>query len=99
MAGMLERNDLSGKPIVLPDGMANAEVVNCDDHLCQVSYTMAYGATEVRIQGSQKVPDVMREKAIKKVADSHPNHAIEIYVWGGIEKGWLDREEAKAAGL
>jgi len=100
MAAVLERNDSSGKPTVLPDGMAHSEVVKCDDFFCWATYTLAYGATEIRMQDGQVVPDVMREKAMKTVADSHSrNHSVEMYVWGGIEKGWLDREQAKAAGM
>ncbi len=99
MAAVLEKNDLSGKPTILPDGMANSEGVKCNDRFCQISYTMAYGTTEIRIQGGQKIPDVMRERAINVVASSHPVHSVEMYVWGGIEKGWLDREQAAAAGM
>jgi|SRR5271170_1426105 len=99
MAAVLEKNDVSGKPTILPDGMANSEVVKCSERFCQTSYTLAYGATEIRMQGGQMIPDAMREKAIKALAGSHPNHAIEMYVWGGIEEGWLDREQATAAGM
>jgi hypothetical protein len=41
MGAVLERNDSSGKPTVLPDGMANSEVVKCDDKFCHTSYTIA----------------------------------------------------------
>ena len=99
MAAVLERNNLSGKPTVLPDGMANSELVKCDSGACQISYTLAYGAVEIRMQDGVLVPDVMRRKAIQILADSHPSHPVEMYVWGGIEKGWLDREQARAAGL
>lgn len=99
MAAVLERNDSSGKPIVLPDKMEHSEVVKCEKEFCHTSYTMAYGATEIRIQDGQMVPKLMHEKAIKIVAGSHPNHAVEMYEWGGIDKGWLDRAQATAAGL
>ena len=96
MAAVLEKNDLSsGKPIRLPDGLTNQEVVNCYDHFCPVSYTIAYGIGENRIQGEQKVPHVMREKANKVIRDSHPVHSVEMYIWAGIEKGWLDKVTLK----
>ncbi len=99
MAAMLEKNNLSGKPTVLPDSMTNSEVLKCNSGLCQVSYTLAYGAGEHRIQEGHNVLDVMRHKANDLIADSHPVHDGEMYVWGGIHKGWLDREQARAAGL
>jgi len=99
MAAMLEKNDLSGKPIVPPDSLTNSKVLKCDSGLCQVSYTLVYGAGENRIQEGHNVLDVMRHKANDLIADSHPLHDVETYVWGGIHKGWLDREQARAAGL
>lgn len=96
LVAVLKKIDLSrGKPISLPDGLTNQEVVNCYDHFCRVSYTMAYGIGENRIQGGQKVPDVMREKANKVIGNSHPVHSVEMYIWGGIEKGWLDKVTLK----
>jgi hypothetical protein len=99
MGAILEKNNPSGKPTVLPDGMASSEVLKCDAGLCQVSYTLAYGATEHRIQEGRNVVDVMREKATALISNIHPLHAVETYVWGGIHKGWLDREQATAAGM
>jgi len=95
MAAILEKNNSSGKPTLLPD-LLNSEVLKCS---CGVSYTFAYGATENRIQEGRNVVDVMREKANSVIADGHPMHDVEIYVWGGIHNGWLDREQAKVAGL
>jgi hypothetical protein len=97
MAAVLERNDPSGKPTVLPEGMEHSEVVKCE--YCHTSFTLAYGAAEIRMQAGRLVPELMREKAIETVAGSHPIHEVEMYVWGGIEKGWLDREQATAAGM
>ena len=92
MVAVLKKIDLSrGKTISLPDGLTNQEVVNCYDHLCPVSYTIAYGIGENRIQGGQKLPHVMREEANKVIGKSHPVHSVEMYIWGGIEKGWLDK--------
>jgi hypothetical protein len=51
------------------------------------------------MQDGQMVPDVMRRKAIEIIESGHPDHSIEMYVWGGIYKGWLDREQATAAGM
>jgi hypothetical protein len=45
------------------------------------------------------VLDVMRRKANDLIAASHPTHFITVYIWGGTENGWLDRNQAKAAGL
>jgi hypothetical protein len=99
MAAMLEKNNLSGKPTVLPDSLTNSEVLKCDSRSCQVSYTLAYGAGEHRIEEGHNVIDVMRHKANVLIANSHPMHDVETYVWGSIHKGWLDREQARAAGL
>jgi len=99
MAAMLEKNNLSGKPTVLPDSLTNSEVLNCDSHLCHVSYTLAYGAGEHRTQEGRNVIDVMRQKANNLIADSHPVHDVETYVWGGIHEGWLDRDQTKVGGL
>lgn len=97
MAAVLEKNRVDGKPIVLPDRMEHSEPIQCSG--CSVSYTLAYGATEHRIQDGKNVVEVMRRTAQELVSTIHPTHEIEMYVWGGIFKGWLDREQAKAAGL
>jgi hypothetical protein len=55
MAAVLEKNDLSGKPIVPPDSLTNSKVLKCDSGLCQVSYTLAYDAGENRIQEGHNV--------------------------------------------
>lgn len=99
MAAILEKNNLSGKPTVLPDSLTNSEVLKCESGLCQVSYTLAYGAGEHRMQEGHNVIDVMRQKANNLIAASHPKHEVDTHVWGGIHKGWLDRERARAAGL
>jgi hypothetical protein len=39
-------------------------------------------------------------KANDLIADSHPTHFATIYMYGGgIKNGWLDKKQAKAAGL
>lgn len=98
MAAMLERNGPDGKPsVVLPSSLTNREVVKCSD--CSVSYTLAYGAAENRVQEGQNVPTVMRRRANELIAESHPSHLTATFVWGGIKNGWLDKEQATAAGL
>jgi hypothetical protein len=72
-------------------------VLKCADHFCQVSYILAYGVAENRIEEGQGVLDLMRRKANDLIADSHPTHFVTTYVWGGIENGWLDRKQAEAA--
>lgn len=99
MAAILEKNQSTGKPVSLPDGMQNSEVLKCEKDSCHASYTMAWGIGEHRIQAGQNVIDVMRHKARKLIADTHSAHSVDTYIWGGIEKGWLDRQQAKAAGL
>lgn len=97
MAAVLEKNRADGKPMVLPDRMEHSEPIQCSG--CSVSYTLAYGATEHRIQNGQNVVEVMCRTARELVSATHPTHEVEMYVWGGLYKGWLDREEATAAGL
>jgi hypothetical protein len=99
MAACLIRTIPGGKPMVLPVSLTNKEVLECPDHFCQVSYMLAYGDAENRIEEGQNVLDVMRRKANDLIADSHPTHFIIVYIWGGTENGWLDRKQAKAAGL
>ena len=101
MAAILEKNNLAGKPTVLPDSLNNSEIVRCTSLHCQASYTLAYGAGENRIdiEEGQNVIDIMRRKAEVLIAGEHPVHPIDTYVWGGVKNGWLDREKASAAGL
>lgn len=99
MAACLIRTTPGGKPTVLPVSLTNKEVLECADHFCQVSYILAYGVAENRIEEGQNVLDLMRRKANDLIADSHPTHFVTVYLWGGIENGWLDRKQAKAAGF
>jgi hypothetical protein len=99
MAAILEKNNLSGKPTVLPDSLTNSEALSCTSRSCQVSYTLAWGVGENRIEGSENVLDVMRRKARVLLEEEHPVHGTDTYVWGGVKNGWLDREQARAAGL
>ena len=99
MAACLIRTTPGGKPVVLPDSLTNKEVLECADHFCQVSYILAYGVAENRIQEGQNVLDLMRRKANDLIADSHPTHFATVYLWGGVKNGWLDSKQAKAAGL
>jgi hypothetical protein len=96
MAAMLEKNSPDGKPTLLPTGLTHSEVVKCE--FCNISYTLAYGAVENRIEQGHNVLDSMRQKAKELISEAHP-HAVDIYIWGGFERGWFDREQAKAAGL
>ena len=99
MAAILERNDSSGKPTILPSDLSNRVMVSCDDPWCRVSYTLAYGCSENRIEKGQNVLDLMSEKARELVTARHSEHNIDVYVWGGVENGWLEREQATTRGL
>lgn len=99
MAAFLIRTTLGGKPTVLPDSLTNKEELNCADHFCQVSYILAHDAAENRMEEGQNVLDLMRRKAKDLIANGHPMHFVTVYLWGGIRNGWLDRKQAKAAGL
>lgn len=97
MAAMLDRNCADGKSAILPASLKNSEVLTCAD--CSVSYTLAFGAAENRIERGENVLSLLRSQAEDLVSKSHPSHSTETYVWAGVDKGWLDREQAKAAGL
>ena len=53
-----------------------------------------------RMEDGVNVLQEIRRTAVEKINETHP-HAIgpDTYVWGGVKKGWLDREEATAAGM
>jgi hypothetical protein len=91
------KDNLSAKPTVLPDALTNSEALKCNAKLCQVFYTLAYG--EHRIKEGRNVVEVMREKANNLIAEGHPAHDVQARVWAGIHQGWLDREQATAAGM
>ena len=91
MAAVLEKNRPNGKPMVLADKMEYSERIQCSG--CSVSYTLAYG------QDGQNVVEVMRYTARDLVSETHPTHEVEMYVWGGLYKGWLDKGRTKTAGL
>lgn len=95
---MLDKNDASGKPIVLPDSLTNSEILKCERD-CPFSYTLAYGAGENRIEDGENVLDLLRREARNRIRYDHPLHLNDTYVWGGPKKGWLGREQAAAAGL
>jgi hypothetical protein len=97
MAAMLDRNNYDGKSVILPESLANREVLKCSG--CQITYTLAYGALENRMEDNQNVLSMLRSRAQILISESHPAHAIPTYVWGGPKMGWLDRERATAAGL
>ncbi len=100
MAGMLAKNGADGKPVAYGDGLPANELVNCGVRGCPISYTLAYGRTENRIERNENVIDIMRRRAQELVTINHPHPiADDSYVWGGSERGWLEREAAKAAGL
>lgn len=99
MAAMLERNGADGRPVADP-GLPVKEVLTCDVGACPISYTLAYGQVENRMVGNENNLDIMRRKAHEVIANNHPHPFFDdTYVWGGPEKGWLNREAAKAAGL
>ena len=99
MAAILEKNGPNGKPAVLPDSLTNREVLKCSDRFCETSYTLAYGASENRLEEGAHVVEIMRRKAAALIEEEHPPHSTDTYVWGGPKQGWLNREAAKAAGL
>jgi hypothetical protein len=98
MAAILDKNGSDGKPIVLPTGLTNSEVLKCERD-CPFSFTLAYGAVENRIEDGQNILDLLRREARTVIKYDHPLHLTDTYVWGGPKKGWLDREKATAAGL
>ena len=49
--------------------------------------------------GQFRVSKSMRHKANVLIAEEHPAHPVDTYVWGGVKNGWLDREQVRAAGL
>lgn len=101
MAAMLERNGADGKPVADP-GLPTTEVVDCAVRACPISYTLASGQVENRIdvETNENVINIMRRKAQVLVTDNHPHPFMaDCYVWGGTKLGWLDKEAAKAAGM
>jgi hypothetical protein len=96
MAAMLDKNRPDGKPEVLPDGLTNREIINCPR--CQVSFTLAYGAGQHRIENGQNVVNLMHSSAHELISENHPPHMDSTYVWGETKLKWLDREQATAAG-
>lgn len=101
MAAMLVKNQRDGKPIpsVLADLRESGKVVCTAFPGCPASYTLAYGQIENRMVGDENNLDIMRRKAKELLNANHPHILMVDYVWAGPEKGWLDREEATAAGL
>lgn len=97
MAAILEKNRPDGKPIVLPNGVEISEIIQCPG--CSQSHTLAYGAAENRIQDEQNVVETFPKAARALLAEIHPMHDVEMYVWGGLNRGWLDREQATAVGM
>jgi len=99
MAAMLMKNAPNGSAPSLPQGLNNSESIRCPVQSCPFSYTLAYGVNENRMEGGQNVLDVIRRTAYRLVEENHPPHMGGDYVWGGTKLGWLDREQATAAGM
>jgi hypothetical protein len=100
MAAMLDRNGPDGKPMAYPR-FAKNELVPCQVQGCRVSYTLAYGQVENRMEGNQNILDAIRRTASALVKADHPHVPIvgATYVWGGLKLEWLDRDQANAAGM
>jgi hypothetical protein len=99
MAALLSRSGADGKPYGNP-GLPVNETLTCSVGACSISYVLSYGQVENRMVGSENNLDIMRRKAQELIVERHPHPAFdETYVWGGPEKGWLDKEAARAAGL
>jgi hypothetical protein len=61
---------------------------------------LSYGQAENRMVGNENNLDVIRRKAQELINKRHPHPLLDdAYVWGGPEKGCLDKEAARAAGL
>lgn len=99
MAAMLAKNGPDRTPISLPDHITDTEVLKCNEFPCPFSYTLAYDASEDREEDGENVLEVMRRTGHDAITLEHPLHLIDTYVWGGLDKGWLNKEEATAAGL
>ncbi len=99
MAALLSRSGADGKPYGNP-GLPVNETLTCSVGACSISYVLSYGQVENRIVGKENNLDIMRRKAQELITERHPHPLFdETYVWGGPEKGWLDKEAARAAGL
>ena len=99
MAAMLDKNDpTTHSPKVYPElGLAAShEEVSCPS--CETTYTLSYGQSENRIQDGQNVRDLIRSTAAEKVMESCP-HREATFVWAGIQEKWLNKEQARAAGI
>lgn len=99
MAAMLCKNGPDGKPLA-HTGLLEQETVACPNRLCSATYNLSFGVNENRMEDGVNVLQEIRRTAVEKINETHP-HAIgpDTYVWGGVKKGWLDREEATAAGM
>ena len=96
---MLERNDPDKKSTAGAEFPASQHVP-CFGKACKISYTLFYTQTENRMEDGQNVLDLIRRTAFQLVTARHPHERGDaVYFWGGPELGWLDKEEAKAAGL
>jgi hypothetical protein len=99
MAAILSRSGADGKPFGNP-GLPVNETLTCSIGACSISYILSYGQSENRIVGTENNLDILRRSAKELIAERHPHPALDdTYVWGGPEKGWLDKEAANAAGL
>jgi hypothetical protein len=99
MAAYLSRSGADGKPFGNP-GLPVNETLTCTIGACPISYVLSYGQAENRMVGNENNLDIMRNKAKELIAKRHPHPSFDdAYVWGGPEKGWLDKEAANAAGI
>lgn len=99
MAAMLSKNSPDGTPAALPDTITDTEAMKCNEFPCPFSYTLAYDVSEDRVEDGENVLEVIRRTAHDAITLEHPLHLIETYIWGGLEKGWINKEETKAAGM
>ena len=99
MAALLERNDVKREATAGAEFSAGQNVP-CFGKSCKISYTLFYTQTENRMEDGQNVLDLIRRTAFQLVTARHPHErGDDTYIWGGPGLGWMDKEEARAAGL
>jgi hypothetical protein len=86
MAAILMKNDAEMKAPALPDGVKFSNFTACIAEGCKVTYTLAYGAVENRMENGVNVRDILMTRATEIVHEGHPGHADETYVWGGTPR-------------
>jgi hypothetical protein len=63
------------------------ERIRCPAHGCEMSYSFHSGESPSVYAGRGPSSDVMRDMAVAKIREAHPNHGF-IYYWKGPDLGW-----------